>query len=92
MTHSGGKPHAVGDKGQRYEVRYRDPDTGQRKVFGWSNDLEGARAMMEAIDLHPSMDAPSVADRWLCPVCGANKHEGEACTDYPHPEVRQGTS
>lgn len=35
MTHSGGKPHAVGDRGQRYEVRmagYPMPDQPVKTV------------------------------------------------------------
>ena len=43
MTHSGGKPHTnVGDKGQRYEVTFFDEEVNLRRVFGWSEDYEGA--------------------------------------------------
>ena len=63
MTHSGGKPHYVGDRGQRYEVSYRDPDTGARKVFGWSDTKRGAEAMVMSITLHPSMADGEILDR-----------------------------
>ena len=55
MTHSGGKPHAVGDHGQQYEVTYFDPVANARKVFGWSNTAEGAQSMARSVELHPSM-------------------------------------
>ena len=63
MTHSGGKPHAVGDRGQRFEVSYSDPDAGARKVFGWSDTLEGAQAMARSIELHPSMECAQILER-----------------------------
>jgi hypothetical protein len=63
VTHSGGKPHAVGDRGQRYEVTYLDPSDGKRHVFGWSNNLAGACNMEEAIVLHPTMADPIIRDR-----------------------------
>lgn len=68
MTHSGGKPHAVGDRGQRYEVSYFDPIANVRKVFGWSDDTRGARAMSAAIDAHPSWDYPQLWDRSADPA------------------------
>lgn len=61
MTWGGGKPHEVGDRGQRYEVSYeRD---GNRRVFGWSDTLAGANAMARSIDLHPTMSNPKIKDR-----------------------------
>lgn len=61
MTHSGGKPHAVGDRGQRYEVTYLDGD--ERKVCGWSDTIAGAERMRDAIDLHPVWCEPATRDR-----------------------------
>lgn len=61
MTHSGGKPHHVGDKGQRYEVTYFDGE--RRQVFGWSVTPEGARTMANSIELHPSWEYPQIRDR-----------------------------
>ena len=63
MTHSGGKPHAVGDKGQRYEVSFYDPSTNARRVLGWSDTPEGARRMSAAIELHPSWQFGWITDR-----------------------------
>lgn len=74
MTHSGGKPHNVGDHGQRYMVTYAksdDPDampdgdapSSERKVFGWSDTLDGAEAFCRSIELHPAMFWPWVHDR-----------------------------
>ncbi len=63
MTHSGGKPHNVGDRGQRYEVSYRDDDDGQRKVIGWSDDIEGAQSLCRSIRLWPGKSHPAIRDR-----------------------------
>ena len=63
MTHSGGKPHAVGDRGQRYEVSYVDLNDAERKVFGWCETMEGAKAYCDSIDLHPSMSMAEIEDR-----------------------------
>ena len=49
----------VGDKGQRYEVRYKDSE-GAEKVMGFADDPE---LLVEAIELHPSMHSPKVIDR-----------------------------
>ena len=65
VTHSGGKPHAVGDLGQRYEVTYLDQD--ERKVYGWSTTLEGAQRMTESIDMHPVWEQPQIRDREVKP-------------------------
>jgi hypothetical protein len=64
MTHSGGKPHTnVGDKGQRFEVTYFDPNDNKRKVYGWSDDEYIAGEMEDCIDAHPSWQLPQVTDR-----------------------------
>lgn len=67
MTHSGGKPHAVGDRGQRYEVSFFDPATNERRVLGWTDDAEAARGMADGVDAHPSWDFPCVTDRQASP-------------------------
>lgn len=61
MTHSGGKPHAVGDRGQRYEVTYQDGN--DRHVMGWAECLDGAEIMVKAINLHPVWHHPIIRDR-----------------------------
>lgn len=63
MTHSGGQPHEVGDRDQRYEVTFFDPMANARRVLGWSDTAEGALSMMEAIELHPSWQFPQLRDR-----------------------------
>lgn len=73
MTHSGGKPHNVGDRGQRYMVTYcptDDPDAPRKtneKTFGYSNDMDGAEAFCQSIELHPSMFFPEIVDRSTTP-------------------------
>lgn len=62
MTINGGKPHAVGDRGQRYEVSYETED-GNRKVFGWASTEAGAQSFVDCINLHPVWDKPEVRDR-----------------------------
>lgn len=64
MTHSGGKPHAVGDRGQRYEVSYFDGE--KRQVMGWTDDAEAARKMGDSVDKHPVWEFPQVRDRRPC--------------------------
>lgn len=96
MTHSGGKPHTnVGDRGQRYEVRYFDED-GASKVFGWTDDYTGG-AMVESIKLHPSMSRPHVVDRQPGPLTGLRPFDdlqrahdqlvGIIMRDAPFPDV-----
>lgn len=65
MTINGGRPHAVGDRGQRYEVTCKANMALQMldKVFGWSESLEGARRMVLSIDLSPSLHSPIITDR-----------------------------
>lgn len=63
MTHSGGKPHAVGDRGQRYEVSVLDPLSSKRHVLGWTDSKETADGMCAAMKKHPSWKDPEVKDR-----------------------------
>ena len=63
MTINGGQPHAVGDKGQQFEVTFYDPGVGGRRVFGWSDTPEGAFRMASAIELHPSWSSAQIKDR-----------------------------
>lgn len=64
MTIDGGKPHAIGDRGQRYEVTFFNPAISQRQVLGWSKTMEGAASMVAGIDAHPSWEQPQIEDRW----------------------------
>lgn len=64
MTHSGGKPHNVGDKGQRYEVlAHGYPKNELDNVIGWSDTLEGAERMMNAILKAPGCTSGKIYDR-----------------------------
>ena len=64
MTHSGGKPHNVGDKGQRYEVlAHGYPKNEEDNVIGWSDTLEGAERMMAAILKAPGCTSVKIYDR-----------------------------
>lgn len=63
MTINGGQPHAVGDRGQRYEVTFFNPATKRRQVLGWSATHDGAASMAAAVDAHPSWEQPQIEDR-----------------------------
>ena len=63
MTHSGGKPHAVGDKGQRYEVRWEQVDKPGERVMGWALTENGAKQMAEGFALAPYVKRTWVVDR-----------------------------
>lgn len=66
MTHSGGKPHNVGDKGQRYEVSSHGyPKDQTDNIIGWSDTLEGAEQMMNAILKAPRCTSAKIYDRVL---------------------------
>ncbi len=52
----------VGDKGQRYEVRYKDNE-GNEKVMGWVENQEGVDNYFKCIELHPTFHSPRVIDR-----------------------------
>jgi hypothetical protein len=67
MTHSGGKPHAVGDRGQQYEITFFDPDTNERLVLGWTDDIVAAQGMSNGIEQHPSWCYPQIRDRRAAP-------------------------
>lgn len=63
MTHSGGKPHNVGDKGQRYEVRASGYPKEAENIIGWSDALKGAERMAAAIRLAPGCTSTEIWDR-----------------------------
>lgn len=63
MTHSGGKQHAVGDRGQRYEIRAIGwPDEGEG-VIGWNENAEGAERTAASIRKAPGCTKAWVIDR-----------------------------
>lgn len=63
MTHSGGKPHEVGDRGQRYEVSVFDEGQNKRIVLGWTNNPESASEMAAGAELRPGWTHAQVKDR-----------------------------
>lgn len=63
MTHSGGKPHKVGDQGQRYEVRATGYPKKGDNVVGWHVELEGADRMAAAIRKAPGCTSTTIYDR-----------------------------
>lgn len=63
MTHSGGKPHAVGDRGQRYEVRATGYPKTEESIIGWSDGLDGAEKMAAAIRQAPGCTSTVIWDR-----------------------------
>ena len=54
-------PGRIGDKGQRYEVRYLDHEDNEQ-VAGWHDDPTGGN-LIKMIELHPSWHSPRVIDR-----------------------------
>ena len=80
MTHSGGKPHEVGDRGQRYEVSIFNEADGERYVVCWTGLKIMANLIGESLELRPGWKQAEVLDRenppeWgddhLCPRCSA---------------------
>ena len=52
----------VGDKGQRYEVRYSNSE-GIEKIVGWTELKSDANSMCKGIKLHPAFHSPKIIDR-----------------------------
>ncbi len=53
----------TGDRGQRYEVTFFNPNKGGRMAFGWSDDRARADVMCDSILKHPTWRDPKVRDR-----------------------------
>lgn len=53
----------VGDRGQRFEIRYIDEVTGAEKVMGWAPTKEGADGMADAMKSSPYVRETRVIDR-----------------------------
>lgn len=51
----------VGDKGQRYEVRFIS-NNGKDVIAGWTDDKNG-KPFVESINKHPVWHSPKVIDR-----------------------------
>ena len=61
MTHSGGKPHPVGDRGQRYEITFFNGK--KRQVYGWTDNADNAHRICDSINKHPVWRLPQLRDR-----------------------------
>jgi hypothetical protein len=71
-------PDQIGDRGQRYEVRYRDETcaTGPHKVVGWTNSEPDAERMAAAWRTRPSTTNAWVADRqWAVSIYDADVYD-----------------
>lgn len=53
MTHSGGKPHNVGYRGQAHKLTCHDSGRGQRIIIGWS-DTPFEDHALRAVETRPS--------------------------------------
>lgn len=48
-------PDKIGDKGQRFEVRYRENNELPFKVLGWSDTRAGAMKLVRTWKLRPGV-------------------------------------
>lgn len=53
----------TGDKGQRYQVECKQTEDVKHTIFGWSDNLDGAKRMYKGISLHPVWCSPRILDR-----------------------------
>lgn len=63
MTHSGGKPHRVGDQGQRFEVRATGWPADKETVVCWTATVEAAHSLMTSILKAPGCRRATIHDR-----------------------------
>lgn len=63
MTWGGGKPHPVGDRGQRYEVRVTGYPKPEESVLGWTDNLDRAGEMLTSILKAPGATSATIFDR-----------------------------
>jgi len=52
----------VGDRGQRYEVRFFDRRDGAERIMGWTEQADGGK-LLKAAKLWPTARDPFVVDR-----------------------------
>lgn len=53
----------IGDKGQRYVVKFRDSETGVERILGYCNHEGGAYALADAWRQRPEGSVVWVVDR-----------------------------
>lgn len=63
VTHSGGKPHETGDRGQRYEVRAVGWPKEDECVIGWTDGEAQAYRMMSSVLKAPGCTRATIFDR-----------------------------
>lgn len=63
MTHSGGKPHAVGDRGQRFEIRATGWPRSEQSVIGWCDAIQSAEQWARGILKAPGCKTAEFEDR-----------------------------
>lgn len=63
MTYSGGKPHVVGDRGQRYEVRATGWPRTEKSAIGWTDLISKAAQMAASARTNPSCISTEIFDR-----------------------------
>lgn len=64
MTHSGGKAHSTGDRGQRYEIQLKPlPGMLNTRTMGLVERLTAAENMMQSALLWPIIGAARIYDR-----------------------------
>ncbi len=59
-----------GDRGQRYEVRFFDAQTGAERVFGWTTHSDGGGLMRSA------KVWPAARDPWVIDRLAGREHDG----------------
>ena len=67
MTINGGKPHQVGDRGQRYEITYFDGRAAERRTLGWCETREQADMVVLTMSGHPVWSGFEISDRHETP-------------------------
>ena len=72
MTHSGGKPHAVGYEGQQFEVRVFDEDQGEEIVVGWTDSETKAESWAQSLETRPTWTNGRFIDLKNPAPCGIN--------------------
>lgn len=63
MTHSGGEPHEVGDRGQRYEVVATGWPKKGTGVIGWADGEAAAYRLFSAALKAPGCTSATIVDR-----------------------------
>jgi hypothetical protein len=76
MTINGGKPHAVGDRGQRFEVTFFNPATFKRQVLGWCETREDADKIVATMRDHPVWEQFQIEDRSKTPNDKLSRPQG----------------